>query len=63
MNKRTKDPKGGLTAAGRAVFRRSQGAHLKSGVKKRAAEMTPTEMRRKAVGPRASTADPGNCRL
>jgi len=47
MNKRTKDPKGGLTAAGRSVFRRSQGAHLKPGVKKRAAEMTPTEMRRK----------------
>ena len=44
---RTKDPRGGLTAAGRAEFARKQGAHLKPGVKKAAAEMTPTEMRRK----------------
>lgn len=44
----TKDPKGGLTAAGRAAFARSQGAHLKPGVKKkRVADMSPQEMRRK----------------
>lgn len=43
----TKDPRGGLTAAGRAEFRRKQGAHLKPGVKKKTSEMTPQEMRRK----------------
>jgi hypothetical protein len=44
---KTKDPKGGLTAAGRAAFRRSEGAHLKPGVKKRQRDMTPDELRRK----------------
>lgn len=44
---RTKDPRGGLTAAGRAAFRRKQGAHLKPGVRKADAEMSPAEMRRK----------------
>lgn len=44
---RTKDPKGGLTAAGRRAFAKKQGAHLRPGVKKKASEMTPTEMRRK----------------
>lgn len=43
----TRDPKGGLTAAGRAEFRRSEGAHLKPGVKKAQRDMTPDEMRRK----------------
>ena len=44
---RLKDPKGGLTAAGRAAFRRKSGSHLKPGVMKPMAEMTPEEMRRK----------------
>jgi hypothetical protein len=44
---REKDPRGGLTAAGRKAFARKQGAHLKPGVTKRASEMTPQEMRRK----------------
>lgn len=44
---KTKDPKGGLTAAGRREFARKQGAKLKPGVKKRIADMTPEEMRRK----------------
>ncbi|HYI91589.1 MAG TPA: DUF6321 domain-containing protein [Beijerinckiaceae bacterium] len=43
----TRDPKGGLTAAGRAAFKRKQGANLKPGVKKAISEMTPDEMRRK----------------
>jgi uncharacterized protein DUF6321 len=43
----TKDPKGGLTAAGRARFRRTEGANLRPGVKKKQSEMTPAEMRRK----------------
>jgi hypothetical protein len=43
----TRDPKGGLTAAGRAAFKRKQGANLKPGVKKAMSEMTPEEMRRK----------------
>ena len=45
--KRTKNPKGGLTAAGRAVFRRKEGARLKPGVKKRESGMSLSEMRRK----------------
>lgn len=43
----TKDPKGGLTAAGRRAFARSEGAHLKPGVRKPLSEMTPQEMKRK----------------
>jgi hypothetical protein len=42
---RLKDPKGGLTAAGRAHFKRTQGANLKPGVKGPAD--TPEKMRRK----------------
>ena len=44
---KTKDPKGGLTAAGRAAFAKSQGSHLKPGVKKPISAMTPMEMKRK----------------
>ncbi|PAY04298.1 hypothetical protein CK489_34205 [Bradyrhizobium sp. UFLA03-84] len=44
---REKDPRGGLTAAGRKAFAVKQGAHLKPGVTKKEAEMTPQEMRRK----------------
>ncbi|AWM02249.1 DUF6321 domain-containing protein [Bradyrhizobium amphicarpaeae] len=44
---REKDPRGGLTAAGRKAFARKQGAHLRPGVTKPEAEMTPQEMRRK----------------
>lgn len=44
---RTKDPRGGLTAAGREEFRRKEGAHLEPGVKKPMRDMTPAEMRRK----------------
>ena len=43
----SKDPKGGLTAAGRAAFGARDGAHLRPGVRKRVADMTPDEMRRK----------------
>ncbi len=42
-----KDPKGGLTAAGRAAFARQDGAHLRPGVTKPMSEMTPQDMRRK----------------
>jgi hypothetical protein len=42
-----KNPRGGLTAAGRAAFRRKKGARLKPGVKKKVADMSPSEMRRK----------------
>jgi len=42
---RLKDPKGGLTAAGRAHFKRKEGANLKPGVKGPAD--TPEKMRRK----------------
>jgi hypothetical protein len=46
-SRREKDPRGGLTAAGRKRFAETQGAHLKPGVRKNVSEMTPTEMRRK----------------
>ena len=42
-----KDPEGGLTAAGREHFRKTEGAHLKPGVKKSLAEMSPEEIKRK----------------
>jgi hypothetical protein len=44
---REKDPRGGLTAAGRKAFASRDGSHLKPGVTKRASEMTPSDMRRK----------------
>lgn len=43
----TKDPEGGLTDAGRAAFKRSEGANLKPGVVKALKDMTPEEMKRK----------------
>jgi hypothetical protein len=43
--RKLKNPKGGLTAAGRAYFKRTQGANLKPGVKGPAD--TPEKMRRK----------------
>lgn len=42
---RHKSPKGGLAAAGRAYYARTEGANLKPGV--RGAADTPTKMRRK----------------
>lgn len=42
-----KDPKGGLTAAGRAYFKKKEGAHLKPGVTKKSSDMSPQDMRRK----------------
>ena len=45
VSKRLKNPKGGLTAAGRAHFKRTEGANLKPGVK--GAANTPEKMRRK----------------
>lgn len=44
---RERDPNGGLTAAGRRRYARDEGAHLKPGVRKRVADMSPDEMRRK----------------
>jgi hypothetical protein len=42
-----RNPRGGLSEVGRRYFERTQGAHLKPGVKKSAGKMTPQEMRRK----------------
>src|ERR1700712_3179368 len=42
-----KDPAGGLTAAGRARYAKTEGAHLRPGVKKTLGDMSPEEMRRK----------------
>jgi Domain of unknown function (DUF6321) len=44
---REKDPRGGLTAAGRRAFAKKDGSHLKPGVTKKASDMTPSDMRRK----------------
>ena len=59
MTKEHKNPKGGLTAAGRAHFKRTEGANLKPGVK--GAADTPEKMRRKgswAVRPYGGKAKP-----
>ena len=45
MSEPIKDPKGGLTAAGRKYFKRKEGADLKPGVK--GAADTPEKMKRK----------------
>ena len=42
-----KDPKGGLTAAGRKAFAARDGSHLKPGVTKKESQMSPADMRRK----------------
>jgi hypothetical protein len=44
---RAKDPRGGLTARGRAVFRKRDGSRLRPGVKKPEADMTPQDKKRK----------------
>ena len=45
--RRTRDPQGGLTAAGRAEFAEKDGAQLKPGVTKPESEMSLEDMRRK----------------
>ena len=45
--KRRNDPRGGLTEEGRKYFKAKDGANLKPGVKKKMADMTPEEMKRK----------------
>ena len=55
-HKKLKDPKGGLTAAGRAHFKKTEGAHLKAGVKGKAD--TPEKMRRKGSFLRRHFANP-----
>jgi hypothetical protein len=42
-----KDPRGGLTAAGRRAFAQKQGSRLRPGVKKKVSEMSAAEMKRK----------------
>jgi hypothetical protein len=42
-----KDPKGGLTKAGRDFYNKQGGGHLKSGVTKPEADMTLEDMKRK----------------
>jgi hypothetical protein len=49
--RREEDPRGGLTAAGRKSFARKEGAHLRPGVTKKLADMTPDDMRRKGSWP------------
>ena len=54
--KATKDPKGGLTAAGRAEFKKKEGSNLKPGVK--GAADTPEKMKRKGSFLRRHFANP-----
>ncbi|MDF1504548.1 DUF6321 domain-containing protein [Roseisolibacter sp. H3M3-2] len=54
--KATRDPKGGLTAAGRARYARTEGVHLRPGVK--GAADTPEKMRRKGSFLRRHFANP-----
>lgn len=54
--KATKNPKGGLTAAGREYFKKKEGAHLKPGVTGKAD--TPEKMRRKGSFLRRHFANP-----
>ena len=54
--KPTKDPKGGLTAAGRAKFAKTEGANLKPGVRGKAD--SPAKMRRKGSFLRRHFANP-----
>ena len=61
-----KDPEGGLTAAGRAAFAAKDGSHLKPGVTKADAEMSPEDMKRKGSWAvrfygRGSAAAPRRC--
>ena len=56
------DPTGGLTATGRTAFLRKDGAHLKPGVRKRIADMTPDEMKRKGSWACVSTDAAASCR-
>lgn len=51
-----KNPKGGLTAAGREHFHKTEGSHLKAGVKGKAD--TPEKMRRKGSFLRRHFANP-----
>lgn len=53
---RKKDPKGGLTAAGREYFNKKEGSHLKKGVTGKAD--TPEKMRRKGSFLRRHFANP-----
>ena len=55
-NKVLKDPKGGLTAAGREHFKETEGANLKPGVK--GAADTPEKMKRKGSFLRRHFANP-----
>lgn len=57
-NQPLKDPRGGLTAAGRAWFKEKEGANLKPGVTKSEREMMPEEMRRKGSFLRRHFANP-----
>mgnify|MGYP006275218665 CR=1 FL=1 len=45
LTKKHKDPKGGLTSAGRSAYNKATGSHLKPGVRGKAD--TPEKMRRK----------------
>jgi Domain of unknown function (DUF6321) len=44
---RVRNPRGGLTEAGRRYFLRKEGAHLKPGVKKSRRDMSAQDMKRK----------------
>ncbi len=53
-----KDPRGGLTAAGRKFFAKKEGAHLRPGVTKSEPEMTSDDLKRKGSFLRRHYANP-----
>lgn len=53
-----KDPKGGLTAAGRAHYKKTEGANLKPGVTKPEKDMSASDMKRKGSWARRMYAGP-----
>lgn len=53
-----KDPRGGLTAAGRKFFAEKEGAHLRPGVTKPEKKMTAEDMKRKGSFLRRQYANP-----
>lgn len=53
-----KDPRGGLTAAGRKAFKEKEGSNLRPGVTKPESEMTPEDTKRKGSFLRRHFANP-----
>jgi Domain of unknown function (DUF6321) len=60
---RVRNPRGGLTPAGRQYYAKKEGARLRPGVKKSEKEMTASEMKRKGAFLRRHYANPRGKKL